>query len=212
MADPLRSWKTSAPHCWLSSTISATFIPVPSPQPQASAASLPVTAKSKEAVHGLNFRLTRKAQGKTVTEKFPIPDAYGRRSAKWPSFTASTSFAANLVRVSEQICCLQPVPGERHLQRQEVGREVDQLLRAVFNARGKLGGSGSGNHRDGGVIGCRLKQSGMFSMVRGANAILALGCCYLGGRVEDFWEAHRAHLHFCVAHTRGWAQSRYRRS
>ncbi len=102
--------------------------------------------------------------------------------------------------------------GERHLQRQEVGREVDQLLRVVINARGKPGGSGSGNHRDGGVIGCRLKQSGMFSMVRGANAILALGCCYLGGRFEDYWEAHRAHLHFCVAHTRGWAQSCYRRS
>ena len=42
------------------------------------------------------------------------------------------------------------------------------------------------------VIGSRLKQSGMFWTVRGANAILALRCCHLNGRFEDYWEAHRA--------------------
>ena len=42
------------------------------------------------------------------------------------------------------------------------------------------------------VIGARLKQSGMFWTVRGANAILALRCCRLSGRFEDYWEARRA--------------------
>lgn len=42
------------------------------------------------------------------------------------------------------------------------------------------------------VIGCRLKQSGMFWTVRGANAIIALRCCWLSGRFEDYWEARRA--------------------
>jgi len=42
------------------------------------------------------------------------------------------------------------------------------------------------------VIGFRLKQSGMFWTVRGANAILALRCCHLNGRFEDYWEARRA--------------------
>ena len=42
------------------------------------------------------------------------------------------------------------------------------------------------------VIGARLKQSGMFWTVRGANAILALRCCQLNGRFEDYWEARRA--------------------
>ena len=42
------------------------------------------------------------------------------------------------------------------------------------------------------VIGSRLKQSGMFWTVRGANAILALRCCHLNGRFEDYWEARRA--------------------
>lgn len=37
------------------------------------------------------------------------------------------------------------------------------------------------------VIGERLKLSGMHWSVRGANAIIALRCCILSGRFEDFW-------------------------
>ena len=39
------------------------------------------------------------------------------------------------------------------------------------------------------VIGERLKQSGMRWSIRGANAIIALRCCILSGRFEDFWAA-----------------------
>lgn len=42
------------------------------------------------------------------------------------------------------------------------------------------------------VIASRFKQSGMFWTVRGANAILALRCCHLNGRFEDYWEDRRA--------------------
>jgi hypothetical protein len=42
------------------------------------------------------------------------------------------------------------------------------------------------------VIGSRLKQSGMFWTVRGANAIIALRCCHLNGQFEDYWESRRA--------------------
>jgi len=42
------------------------------------------------------------------------------------------------------------------------------------------------------LIGTRLKRSGMFWTVRGANAIIALRCCRLSGRFEDYWEARRA--------------------
>jgi len=41
------------------------------------------------------------------------------------------------------------------------------------------------------VFNCRLKQSGMFWTVRGANAILALRCSHLNGRFEDYWEERR---------------------
>jgi hypothetical protein len=42
------------------------------------------------------------------------------------------------------------------------------------------------------VIGHRLKQSGMFWTVKGANSILALRCSHLNGRFEDYWEGRRA--------------------
>jgi hypothetical protein len=42
------------------------------------------------------------------------------------------------------------------------------------------------------VIGSRLKQSGMFWTVRGANSIIALRCSHLNGRFEDYWEARTA--------------------
>jgi len=42
------------------------------------------------------------------------------------------------------------------------------------------------------VIGSRLKQSGMFWTARGANSIIALRCCHLNGRFEDYWENRRA--------------------
>jgi len=38
------------------------------------------------------------------------------------------------------------------------------------------------------VIGLGLKQGGMFWTVAGANSIIALRCCRLSGRFEDFWE------------------------
>jgi len=41
------------------------------------------------------------------------------------------------------------------------------------------------------VVGSRLKQSGMFWTVRGANAILALRCCQLNNCFETYWENRR---------------------
>ena len=53
------------------------------------------------------------------------------------------------------------------------------------------------------VIGSRLKQSGMFWTVRGANAIIALRCCRLSGKFEDYWASRSSRRlirpHFCRA-------------
>ncbi len=38
------------------------------------------------------------------------------------------------------------------------------------------------------AIGTRLKRTGMHWTVRGADAIIALRCCKLSGRFEEFWE------------------------
>jgi hypothetical protein len=42
------------------------------------------------------------------------------------------------------------------------------------------------------VVAFRLKRSGMFWTVRGANAILALRCCHLNSEFEDYWGERRA--------------------
>ena len=38
------------------------------------------------------------------------------------------------------------------------------------------------------AIGTRCKRAGMHWTVAGADAIIALRCCKLSGRFEDFWE------------------------
>lgn len=43
------------------------------------------------------------------------------------------------------------------------------------------------------VVGARFKRAGMHWTAAGANTILALRCCRLSGRFEDFWE-RRSHL------------------
>jgi len=60
-----------------------------------------------------------------------------------------------------------------------------------FRKKGFFVGSGVVEAGCKSVIGSRLKRSGMFWTVRGANAIIALRCCRFNGRFEDFWEQDR---------------------
>jgi len=59
-----------------------------------------------------------------------------------------------------------------------------------FRKRGFFVGSGVVEAGCKTVVG-RLKQSGMFWTVRGANAIIALRCCHLSAKFEDYWDARR---------------------
>ncbi len=61
-----------------------------------------------------------------------------------------------------------------------------------FRAKGLFVGSGVIEAGCKTVVGSRLKRSGMFWTVRGANAIIALRCCRLNGRFENYWEESRA--------------------
>lgn len=64
----------------------------------------------------------------------------------------------------------------------------DRMRYADFRAQGLFVGSGVIEAGCKTIIGMRLKQSGMEWTVRGANAIIALRCCTLSNRMEDFWE------------------------
>jgi len=71
-------------------------------------------------------------------------------------------------------------------------RNAERLRYPTFRAQGLFVGSGVVEAGCKTVIASRLKRSGMFWTVRGANAILALRCCHCNGRFEDYWEARRA--------------------
>jgi len=71
-------------------------------------------------------------------------------------------------------------------------RNADRMRYPKFRRQHLFVGSGVIEAGCKTVIGSRLKQSGMFWTVRGANAIIALRCCHLNGRFEDYWELRRA--------------------
>ena len=58
-----------------------------------------------------------------------------------------------------------------------------------FRKQGLLIGSGVIEAGCKTVVAQRLKRSGMFWTVRGANAIVVLRCARLNGRFEDYWES-----------------------
>lgn len=69
---------------------------------------------------------------------------------------------------------------------------AERMRYPKFRAQGLFVGTGVMEAGCKTVIGSRLKQSGMFWSVRGANAIIALRCCQLSGNFEDYWEQRRA--------------------
>ena len=69
-----------------------------------------------------------------------------------------------------------------------VERNRERMQYADFRARGLSVGSGVLEAGCKTLIGTRLKRAGMHWTVHGANAIIALRCCYLSGRFENFWE------------------------
>jgi hypothetical protein len=72
-------------------------------------------------------------------------------------------------------------------------RNAAKMRYPDFRAQGLFVGSGVIEAGCKTVIGSRLKQSGMFWTVQGANRIIALRCCRVSGKFEDFWEqAHAA--------------------
>jgi hypothetical protein len=70
-------------------------------------------------------------------------------------------------------------------------RNQERMCYPQFRKQGLFVGSGVIEAGCKTVLG-RLKQSGMFWTVRGANAIIALRCCQLSLKFEDYWEARRA--------------------
>jgi hypothetical protein len=66
-------------------------------------------------------------------------------------------------------------------------RNPHRMRYAEFRAQGLCTSSGVVEAGCKVTVGTRLKRAGMHWSLRGANAIIALRCCRLSGRFEDFW-------------------------
>lgn len=64
----------------------------------------------------------------------------------------------------------------------------DRMRYAAFHAAGLCTSTGVVEAGCKVAIGTRLKRTGMHWTVAGADAIIALRCCTLSGRFEEFWE------------------------
>lgn len=99
----------------------------------------------------------------------------------------------SLVDALRDIRTANPEVVERiHTEAAYFERNADRMRYPQFRRQHLFVGSGVIEAGCKTVIGFRLKQSGMFWTVRGANAILSLRCCQLNGRFENYWEARLA--------------------
>jgi hypothetical protein len=73
-----------------------------------------------------------------------------------------------------------------------VTRNASRMRYAEFRAQGLCVSSGVVEAGCKLAIGTRLKRAGMHWTLAGADAIIALRCCKLSGRFEDFWERRSA--------------------
>ncbi len=86
-------------------------------------------------------------------------------------------------------------PAQQEILRVETAyfdKNKDRMRYPEFRAQGLFIGSGVIEAGCKTLIGARLKQSGMFWSVEGANSIIALRCCHMNNRFEDYWDQRRA--------------------
>lgn len=99
----------------------------------------------------------------------------------------------SLVAVLRSLASERPeLAGKLETEAEYFGCNADKMRYPEFRAQGLFVGSGVIEAGCKTVIGSRLKQSGMFWTVEGANRIIALRCCRISGKFEDFWEVQGA--------------------
>jgi len=115
---------------------------------------------------------------------------------KWAGDQHSVLESGNLDAVLNAISCQKTRPGEIG---EKAAREFDyftnnrhRMRYDYFRSLGLCVGSGVVEAGCRVVIGQRLKRSGMFWSLNGANATIALRSSLLSGRFDDFWTRYRA--------------------
>jgi hypothetical protein len=113
------------------------------------------------------------------------------QQAKAPKAWRDLLEAANIARLLQKAGKTLPATGSsRQSPLKQLGyfeNNGPQMCYAEYRKKKFFVGSGVVEAGCRTVIGERLKQSGMRRSVHGANAIIALRCCILSDRFEDFW-------------------------
>jgi hypothetical protein len=124
---------------------------------------------------------------------------YGVKNAAYQAWLSERRTELDEGRVEAVIAAM----GRRQGRDAEAQKELDtekeyfssnaeRMRYAKFRSQGLFVGSGVVEAGCKTIFGQRLKLSGMHWTVRGANAIIALRCCQLSGRWEQFWESRAA--------------------
>ena len=91
-------------------------------------------AKANDPGHDPQFRLTRKVNGKTVTESFPNPAALRKAQQEVSEFRRLQKLNEELVGINEKICDLRPVEQQRGGWTEQ---EKKRLLKSIRRLREK---------------------------------------------------------------------------
>ncbi len=91
-------------------------------------------AKANDPGHDPQFRLTRRVDGKTVTETFPNPAALRKAQQEVTEFHRLQKLREDLVGINEKICELRPVETQRGGW---TDQEKKRLLQSIRRLRGR---------------------------------------------------------------------------
>jgi len=125
--------------------------------------------------------------------------AYEVDSVRWKQWLAARVEQLDAGEIESLVIALRRLRSQGGTVRDPTDKAIDyfqtnrQRMRyADFRRQGLFVGSGVIEAGCKTIIGQRLKRSGMHWTVRGANAIIALRCCQMSGRWEEFWENRSA--------------------
>jgi len=85
-----------------------------------------------DAGHGPYYRLTRKVDGKSITESFPDPVSLAKAKREVAEFHRFRDLSRQLLEVNEQICSLRPLE-QASLSAQEKKRPKRSSKKPVAN-------------------------------------------------------------------------------
>jgi len=91
-------------------------------------------ARPEDPGHDPQFRLTRRIDGKTVTETFPTPSACRKAQQEVAEFRRFQKLGEELVKLNEKICKLRPVEEEHGGWS---AQEKKRLLRSIRKSPGR---------------------------------------------------------------------------